>query len=204
MDHYNLSIRLGHPLSSLAPSLTNGPGWRINLWTQGCSLRCTENCLNPDFLSPTGGYAYPASQVMEALLDTVKRSYREVDGITILGGEPTDQLPAVIEILKGARYSGLSTMVYSGRSYEWLAKRTDSSTKRFLELTDILVDGPFDSKQYHDRLMWRGSANQRILCLSTRYTMEDLERTYEKQGKGFSLLINPEGLISISGLQSPR
>ena len=43
--------------------------------------------------------------------------------------------------------------------------------------------------------------NQRILCLSERYTEQSLQEAFQKYGKGFSIKISPSGEISISGIQ---
>jgi len=195
-----LRLRLGHPLSSLQPSLHNGPGWRVSLWTQGCSLRCTRNCLNPTFLGTTGGWSFAPDDIMRAIRQC-QEGCPELEGITVLGGEPTDQLEAVTVLLELARAEGLSTMVYSGLTLEALRRKFPVEEARFHKACDLLVDGPFMDALREENLAWRGSSNQRILCLTHRYAPHGLEEAFRRQGKGFSIHVSAGGSISVSGLQ---
>jgi anaerobic ribonucleoside-triphosphate reductase activating protein len=197
-----MKLRLGHSLDLLQPSLHNGPGWRISLWTQGCSVRCTLDCLNPQYLSPQGGRLYEAEEVAAVLIRIATASDCPVEGLTLLGGEPLDQSEAVARMLRQTREAGLSTMLYSGREFDVLRRDPNAGIAAVLELTDILVDGPFRPEEYADDLCWRGSRNQRIHCLSPRYSTESLEQAYQRQGKGYSLVVLPDGRFSLSGLQS--
>lgn len=196
-----LPLRLGHPLDLLQATPHNGPGWRINLWFQGCSIRCTENCLNPQFLDPKKGYVYDLDTVLQVIQDTVRQDHRKVEGVTILGGEPTDQAEPLAILLEQVQAMGLSTMVYSGHPFEKLKNLHSKFMQRVLDSTDILVDSPFIPELYGDALMWRGSSNQRVLCLSDRYTPDQLESAFSRQGKGFSIQIK-NGRVSVSGFQN--
>jgi anaerobic ribonucleoside-triphosphate reductase activating protein len=195
-------LRLGHPLSSLRPTLHNGPGWRIGLWLQGCSLRCTRNCLSPHLLDAGGGFLAPVAEVAAALRDTAAASARPVEGVTVLGGEPTDQAEALASLLESLRADGLSTMVYSGHTLASLRRQANKALERLLATTDLLVDGPFVERLYRDDLAWRGSSNQQIHCLTGRYSPAELERRFERQGKGYSIKVSPRGGISVSGFQT--
>lgn len=194
------SLRLGHSLRSLRPSLTNGPGWRVCLWVQGCSLRCTENCINPHLLPAEGGVVVDGEDLI-ACIQNVRRSHPQIEGVSILGGEPTDQAEALAPLLGSLRASGLSTMLYSGYVYEALLRSPSTAIHQLLGETDLLVDGPFLSHLYCGELAWRGSRNQRLLCLSDRYSSAELERRHIEQRKAFSFLILPSGLVSVSGIQ---
>lgn len=193
-------ILLGHSLQVLRPTMHNGPGWRVGLWTQGCSLRCTKRCLSPHLLSPEGGHRFPVQQVVKAIQGVC--STREVEGITVLGGEPTDQAEALAPLLRDVRTLGLSTMLYTGHTLDVLQKADIPGVSALLDATDILVDGPFLEEQYDDYLAWRGSRNQTIHLLSSRYSQEDLEEAFEHQKKGFSIMVRSNGAISLSGFQS--
>jgi len=197
-----MKIRLGHGIDELRPSLTNGPGWRISFWVQGCSICCTDSCLNPKFQSSVGGYLCDVEDFIQALEDIKRNSYYQIEGITALGGEPTDQSEAVGLIFKGAKELDLSTMLYSGHTIENLKLISNNAIQLLLDYTDILVDGPFEGKLYDGSLAWRGSENQRIYCLSNRYDDKAVKNAFREQGKGFSIVINRTGKTSVSGLQS--
>lgn len=197
-------LRLGHELWTLRPTLHNGPGWRIPLWVQGCSLRCTTTCLNPQFLEQGGGTSYDMGEIVAHLDRVLARASEMVEGITVLGGEPTDQPLAVAALFKAARARGLSTMLYSGATLEELRARRSSAVDGLLAVADLLVDGAFLPREFDRTLVWRGSRNQRILRLSDRYSADDIEAALAEQGRGFSILLSPDGRISVSGLQTRR
>lgn len=195
------SLRLGMRPESLRPGLHNGPGWRVSVWLQGCKLRCTRRCLNPHLLPAEGGWALPVSELTDRLERVIGGFGYPVEGISVLGGEPSEQPEGLAALLRWVRGRGLSTMVYTGYTCEALRGRGDPATDRWLEATDLLVDGPFLEARYSDTLPWRGSDNQRLLCLSDRYTPEALEAAFARQGKGFSIRVSADGSVSASGFQ---
>jgi len=188
-------LELGHDLQGLTATLHNGPGWRVAVWTQGCSLRCTDVCLSPHLLDHGGGRLYPVSAVAAAIGRVVATSSLRVEGITILGGEPSDQASAVAALARLLHQDGLSVMLYSGHG-------RDELSAELLANVDILVDGPFVPAAYDPTLPWRGSANQSLLLLTDRYRPEDLADAWQRQGKGFSIRSGRDGRWAVSGLQT--
>ena len=166
---------------------------------QGCSLRCTQDCLNPHFLDETGGFAHSAEEIALAIQQIATQASVPVEGITMLGGEPTDQARGVAALFAAVRSFGMSTMLYSGLTYRALKTR---NLGNLLALTDVLVDGPFIAKLYDERLNWRGSSNQHVRCLTDRYSQTSLNAAFQRQGKSISIRLGADGSISMSGLQS--
>ena len=197
-----MNLRLGDSLQSIRSTLHNGPGWRVAIWVQGCVHRCTTQCLNPHFLDPKQGTEYPVETVAAAMQDAARSGIAPAEGVTILGGEPFEQPAALAELLALLRPAGLSAMVYSGHTHEALMAMRRPDVDALLRQTDILADGPFVAELYDERLAWRGSSNQRLLCLTDRYTPAQLDAAFARQGKGFSFQIGG-GQFSISGLQTP-
>jgi anaerobic ribonucleoside-triphosphate reductase activating protein len=195
-------LRLGHTPDALRPTLHNGPGWRVAFWVQGCAHRCTDRCLSPHLLDPAGGHPVPTDDLAAAVRRVVRAAAVRVKGVTVLGGEPFEQGAAVAAVLSPLRADGLSAIVYSGHTHEWLRRAKDPEIDALLGQTDLLIDGPFLPHLYNDRLAWRGSTNQRLLCLTNRYTPAELEAAYSLQGKGFSFQLREDG-VSVSGLQTP-
>lgn len=194
-------IELGHSLDLLAPTLHNGPGWRIPIWTQGCSLRCTDDCLSPHLLTKGMGRSFPCSEVSAAIIKAAGEATVPVEGITVLGGEPTDQAEALLNILMDVRRAGLSVMLYSGRKLKWLMHCKSDPITRLLDIVDILVDGPFIEKKYSHTAMWKGSSNQNIIIMSDRYSYYGIQRQWNSQKKSFSITSSPSGRLVVSGLQ---
>jgi anaerobic ribonucleoside-triphosphate reductase activating protein len=194
-------LRLSAPADRLSVSHHNGPGLRVIVWVQGCSIRCTRNCLNPHLLAASGGVSTTTDALLEAVLRTAQR-YDELEGITILGGEPFDQAAALAVVLGALTERSLSTMIYTGHVLETLVKRHDRSIDALLRATDILVDGPFIDELYDPALIWRGSSNQRLLPLSGRYSSDDVQRALDVQKRGAFLSVRPLHDVIASGAQS--
>ncbi len=147
-----------------------GPGRRWAIWFQGCPLRC-PGCCNPEMLSFSGGEPY----TLAALRDSMQaaRDEQQVEGITLLGGEPFAHASDALELAQAARQLGLSVMIFSGFTLEELQSRHDDAIDRLLAVTDILVDGPYQRESPDTQRRWIGSTNQRIHFLSSRYTADD-------------------------------
>src|SRR5439155_5479371 len=134
----------------------------------------TKNCLNPHLLSAKGGYEVAAGELIARLIE-LGHNYSELEGVTVLGGEPFDQARGLAEVLSQVRPRGLSTMVYTGHVFEELQRRGDPDAGALLASTDLLVDGPFIDALHDERLIWRGSTNQRVVRLTGRYAQADLD-----------------------------
>jgi anaerobic ribonucleoside-triphosphate reductase activating protein len=203
-----LAIRLGCNPAGLKASLANGPGWRICIWTQGCSIRCTRDCLNTDMLDARGGWLVPVDALVERIVEIRRRETgaRAVEGITMLGGEPSDQPAAVAQLFARSRALGLTTMLYSGWTLAALRRKAvaDPALEELLATTDLLIDGPYQDRRYDDALPWRGSANQVLHLLSGAYDSARISKAMADQGKAFSIRFEANGSISVDGLQSPE
>lgn len=148
------------------PVRTLGPGARIGIWFQGCSIRCT-GCISMDTWDPERG-----ETTVGAVLSVVEPWLQQADGITISGGEPFDQpeaLRLLLTALRG-RVAG-DILVYSGYPLEALALES------FEGLFDVLVADPFDTRS-SQTLALRGSDNQRLIPMTVlgrfRYGREAL------------------------------
>jgi anaerobic ribonucleoside-triphosphate reductase activating protein len=158
------------------PVTALGPGRRIGIWFQGCSIRCA-GCLSQDTWQSTSAF----ETEIEALMGWCKEVSRGVvDGVTISGGEPFDQpegLSAIVESLVEWRETaklGFDILCYSGYSYHYLQSRLPNILQRL----DALIPEPYQAKRPQAR-RWRGSSNQPILALSElgreRYTLSPAE-----------------------------
>jgi anaerobic ribonucleoside-triphosphate reductase activating protein len=87
-------------------------------------------------------------------------------GVTFSGGEPFEQVPALLELAHMIRDAGLTLMSYSGYTLEELIARHDPDTDELLGLLDILVDGRYVERLRNLTLVYRGSENQRVIDMN--------------------------------------
>lgn len=140
-----------------------GPGLRAALWVQGCPLRC-PGCISPDWLSFKESHLLSPEEVADHLLADPK-----VDGISLSGGEPTAQAPALAQLLRILRKRReLHILCFSGYRFETLLHRPpESGVADLLDLIDLLIDGPY-LQSLNQGDTFAGSSNQRMIQLSDR------------------------------------
>jgi anaerobic ribonucleoside-triphosphate reductase activating protein len=171
-----------------------GPGRRFAIWVQGCRIRCA-GCCNPQFFAARSG----RESSSEALLGEIRAAAPEIEGITLLGGEPFDQAEALAQVARGARELGLSVLTFSGYTLEELRARRDPGAAALLRETDLLVDGPYDSSRPETVRRWVGSTNQRFHFLSGRYSPGiELPRTGEAH-RSIEIEIAADGRLRVRG-----
>lgn len=115
----------------------------------------------------------------------------DVEGITISGGEPFQQAGAVAALCEAVRDAGGSVMVFTGFD---LSELTGDEHQRLLDSTDILVAGRYDRSQPAGGEGWRGSLNQQVHFLSTRYGPQELP-----QASAFEVHVEPDGRLVLTG-----
>lgn len=154
----------------------NGVGIRLTLFVSGCLNHC-PGCFQPETWDFEYGEPYTDEMETRILRELSKPYY---DGLTLLGGDPMElrsQEP-LRELLQRVRdeLPGKSVWAYTGYIYErdllpGGKRYLEGVTDPYLDLIDILVDGPFVEAQKKITLNFRGSKNQRIIDLkATRET----------------------------------
>jgi anaerobic ribonucleoside-triphosphate reductase activating protein len=138
------------------PVTTLGPGRRIGIWFQGCSIRC-PGCISMDTWAPDRGIT-----TIDEVVDAVAQWMPAAGGITISGGEPFDQPDALFELLGRLRsLSETDVLVFTGYLWGSVSELVDASPG----LIDALVSGPFDLNR-SQTLALRGSDNQQLHLLT--------------------------------------
>lgn len=138
-------------------SIVDGPGFRFTLFTQGCPHHC-EGCHNPQTHDPDGGKEVSTDEIIRIML-----SNPLTDGLTLSGGDPFFQPEDCAAVASAAKEHGLNVWTYSGWTFEQLMRDERPGVRELLELTDVLVDGPFVLALRSLSLKWRGSRNQRLI-----------------------------------------
>ncbi len=145
--------------------IANGPGVRVSLFVSGCRHRCA-GCFNREAWDFSFGEPFTAATQAQ-LLTAASPSY--VQGLSLLGGEPFEpenraELAAFLEVFRQT-HPDKSIWCYSGFTFEELLAlaAADPTVMMLLSRLDVLVDGRFEADKKDVSLLFRGSANQRIL-----------------------------------------
>lgn len=143
--------------------MLNGDGLRVTCWISGCDLKCPK-CYNPQTWDFNSGIPF-TEETMQELLYDLSKPY--IKGITLSGGHPLDPLnaPKVLEIVKRVKmvFPNKDIWIYSGYVWEDIIK--DETLKEILKYTDVLVDGAYVDELRDISLPFKGSSNQRIICV---------------------------------------
>ena len=144
-----------------------GPGTRYVLWTQGCQKNC-PGCI------AGGTHAVGDGKSISARALAWEIALSGAEGLTISGGEPFLQAPALAKLIRLVhKQRDMGVIVYTGYRYEDLPALPGGG--ELLEQTDLLIDGEYiQSLDDHQGL--RGSSNQRVIPLTDRY--QDFVNTY--------------------------
>ncbi|MVV47532.1 4Fe-4S cluster-binding domain-containing protein [Pseudomonas sp. PB120] len=174
------------------PVTTLGPGRRLGIWFQGCSIRC-PGCISAD----TWGAGHLRLST-EKLLEQITPWLREAEGITISGGEPFDQFDALLRLLQGLRrLSQADILVYSGYPLEKL----DAKLRQANGLIDALISDPYD-ETLSQSMALRGSDNQRLSLLTPigRTRLGNYDRPLEPADKALDLMFDETGSVWMAGI----
>ena len=147
--------------------ITAAPGLSVSFFAQGCPHRC-PGCHNPETWSFDGGLEF-TPEVLENIIQgltaqNIKRN------LCIMGGEPlapqnTFLTYLIIQTVK-ERLPDTPIYIWTGYIYETLLEMPDIRIKQILDLTDVLIDGPYIEDLRDVTLEMRGSSNQRIINLN--------------------------------------
>jgi anaerobic ribonucleoside-triphosphate reductase activating protein len=192
------ALRVG---ARVAVTRAEGPGARFALWLQGCSIRC-PGCCNPHLFDDKGGSLVERA----ALLAEVVAVRGEIEGVTLLGGEPFEQAESLAPFARGARELGLSVMTFSGYTLEELRTQAASRTAFFdlLAVTDVLVDGRYAASRPEQDRRWAGSANQRFHYLTDRYTPCIEHPAPDEPLRAMEIRIGADGRVTANGWPALR
>lgn len=143
-------------------SIVDGPGIRFTVFCQGCPHACPE-CHNPETHDFSGGNDCSVDRLMTEIDKNPLLS-----GVTFSGGEPLCQPEAFVNMARKVKERGLSLTVFSGYTYEQINELSaeNDAVRELMELTDILIDGPFIKKERDLTLQFRGSRNQRLIDMN--------------------------------------
>ena len=168
------------------PVTNLGPGNRICIWTSGCKKKCL-GCMSEASQKFSEETLRPFEDIRLELENIIFKN--KVDGVTISGGEPFDQneLEKLVFYLKEKNIDDI--LIYTGYKIEELEKYD-----RILANISVLIDGPYID-ELNDNRPLRGSSNQRIIILNSKYRYKYLE--YLKLPRTFDVKFYKDRFIII-------
>lgn len=161
--------RVAHPVTVL------GPGRRVGVWVQGCHIGC-PGCASVDTWDTEGGETLDTAALACELAEIVNAD--DLTGITLTGGEPTEQATEltdlVIRLRDEVKDRPIDVLMFTGRS----AKAAERAAPNLWAVVDAAICGPYrQSRPGTEALI--ASTNQ-ILVVRTELGAErmgELERT---------------------------
>lgn len=135
--------------------LVDGPGIRVVVFMQGCSLRCAY-CHNPDTWKKGIGQEITTEELLKKVIRYKGFFKSSGGGVTLSGGEPLLQPRFLSEFFRMCRDEGIHTALdtagYGLGDYDEVLKYTDlaildikhTTGKDYVELTGKSMDGLYE------------------------------------------------------------
>lgn len=164
-----------------------GPGKRFVIWLQGCSLAC-PGCWNEEMWSFKPKTLIHRDELLARILAT-----QDIDGITVLGGEPLQQADNVIWLLNRIKKdSNLSTFLYTG--YEQQELHTMGLWHGLNTLCDMIAVGRYKQEDRNTNRQWVGSENQALI-----YPEGSGENMPQSEQNEVEIIIHSDGALTVLG-----
>lgn len=161
---------------------TAGPSVQDNLRSELYFAGCRKaeegdpcrGCFNYQLWQREQGSQISIQAIVDRLEDMCS-----VKSVTIVGGEPTDQLEGLIELCRLLKKYNYHVLVISWHTYEDMLKENPEQYEQLFDTIDVLVDGQYDEHQRiyddtHTNVMrsFIGSNNQKVVDLS-QYSLDN-------------------------------
>lgn len=145
-------------LDIIEDTVVDGPGFRVSVYAAGCTHHC-PGCHNPQSWSLQNGRTVPLDNIYERIMED------PFSDVTFSGGDPLFQVEGFTRLAQRLKAtSRKSIWCYTGYRYEEIIRSERLS--QILPYIDVLVDGRFDPTRKKEGLLFRGSANQRLIDVS--------------------------------------
>lgn len=145
----------------------DGPGLRTSIYFAGCRHAC-EGCHNPQTWDFRAGRDMSIDEVLQVI------DYNDFN-VTFTGGDPLYSAQALVPLAQRIRQQ-LHKNIWCYTGFLWEDICDDPLYRPLLEQIDVIVDGPFILAQRDTSLLFRGSANQRLIdvkaSLASGHTVE--------------------------------
>ncbi|MGL5683954.1 MAG: anaerobic ribonucleoside-triphosphate reductase activating protein [Marinifilaceae bacterium] len=142
-------------LDIVEDTVVDGPGFRTTIYCAGCPHMC-PGCHNPQSWKMESG----KWESVDGLFSRIKGV--DFNDVTFSGGEPMLQAEAFTALAERIKTeTDKSIWCYTGFRFEELLSMP--AQRQLLCSVDVLVDGPYVESCKDADLLFRGSANQRLV-----------------------------------------
>ena len=149
--------------------MSAAPGVSVSFFTQGCPHRC-RGCHNPETWDFEKGKEFTNDTLNDIITALTANGIER--SLAVMGGEPLCQENSFLTylVIKTIKEKLPNTKIYiwTGYYYEDLLAKRDSRIAQILELTDVLIDGPYVEALRDITLPMRGSSNQSVIDLTKK------------------------------------
>lgn len=147
-----------------------GPYLRYGIWFYGCDKNCV-GCVYREN-EPSIFEKVSIDSILQKIL-----SNKDIEGVTISGGEPFLQSDGLLYLVKKLSKNGLGIILYTGKLMREITE--DNKFNKVLSYIDLLIDGEYvQTLDQKNTLM--GSSNQIAYFLTDRY--KDFSSLYSSVG----------------------
>lgn len=147
---------------------TLGPGSRFAVWVNGCKKHC-KGCISERLQEKC-----PENE-RDVISFLSEFDFTGIDGVTISGGEPFDQIVDLEKMVVYLFELGIrDILIYTGYTKEQLESWHDNRVKSIFNKIAVLIDGPYIAELDLGEDNLKGSLNQRIF-----YFNSELKNKYQ-------------------------
>lgn len=143
--------------------VANGPGLRVSLFTSGCKHHC-KGCFQPETWNFTNGELFTLD-TQKYIIEKSNNKY--IAGLSLLGGDPLDNVDGILPLLKKYReVFGSTKTIWLWTGYLFEEIINDKKMSQVLPFLDVLIDGQFKEELKNITLKFKGSSNQKVIDVS--------------------------------------
>lgn len=153
--------------SIIRTSCDDGPGIRSVLFLQGCSRGCPD-CHNAAIGRKGEGNFASVEELVKLVTEQCKNKK-----LTISGGEPLEQIPALLPFLRELKKREFDLCLYTGWNLEQVPLE-------ILVLLNHIKVGDFQKSLSHEPLRFVGSSNQQMYRLENGKIINTYQLKEEK------------------------
>lgn len=151
-------------------SYTNGPGKRIVIWVQGCTINC-KGCFNEELQPHAARHLVDPELFAIKIVDLCKDN--KCEGVTLSGGEPFQQSKALTKFIGVIKDNSLTVTCFSGYKSTTLLNSKDPDVIALLRKIDILIAGKFNATNKYSNRTWYENPDKNIIFLTSTYDSSD-------------------------------